>query len=89
MKTKRDKKIELLFKKGLSPLEIAKELKTTPKRVLKTLNNICKPDKEKDIELYILKRKELEIEKIKIYRNNGFFDSVGSILDTDLQKGGL
>ena len=87
----RDKKIKALFQKNIPPKEIAKKLNITTSRVLKTLKQAYKPNREKDISIYFQKSLKIKKEIIKIYRKHGFLDSLGEIEDRlhNLQKGGL
>jgi len=73
----RDMRIKELFKQGCSPQDISNKLNIEINRVLKTLKNTYKVNKERDIELFIKAKEKLRQEIIKIHRAKGFFDSLG------------
>jgi len=77
----RDTRVLKLFEIGYTPEKIAKALDVEIDEVFRVLKKRIKPDKERDIELYVDAKYKLKSELIKIYRENGYFDSKAKVLE--------
>jgi len=76
-----NKRIIRFFEDGYSANEIAKKLKIEVEEVFRVLRKYIKPNRERDIELYIDAKYKLQKELIKIYRKNGYYDSKAKVLE--------
>ena len=76
-----NKRIIRFFEDGYSANEIAKKLKIEVEEVFRVLRKYIKPNRERDIELYIDTKYKLQKELIKIYRKNGYYDSKAKVLE--------